>query len=118
MTTITAVHHTSIKKVTDGIDLLPGTQPLLTWQRSDKLHTDLLEGRIWEEIVVRRNKNGKTANVDLGRVTGGTIQKRTSRTCVGWGQVEVVVNELTPLHHRKGKVSVEVFLAFMNVLGD
>ena len=118
MTPITAVDHASIKKVTDGIDLFPWTQPLLTWQRSDKLHTGLLEGRMWEEIICRRNKDGITANVFLGRITGGTIQKRTSRSSVGWGQVEVVVNELTPLHHRQGKVSVEIFLAFMNVLGD
>ena len=118
MTPITAVDHASIKKMTDGVDLFPGPQPLLTWQRSDKLHTGLLEGRMWEEIICRRNKDGITANVFLGRVTGGTIQKRTSRTCVGWGQVEVVVNELTPLHHSQGKVSVEIFLAFVNVLGD
>ena len=73
---------------------------------------------MWEEIICRRNKDGITANVFLGRVTGGTIQKRTSGTCVGWGKVEVMVNELTPLHHRQGKVSVEIFLAFVNVLGD
>ena len=116
MTPITAVDHASIKKVTDGIDLFPRTQPLLTWQRSDKLHTGLLERRIWEEIIIRRNKNGKTSNVDLGRITGGTIQKGTSGTSVGWSQVEVVVNELPPLHHRQGKVSVEIVLTFVDIL--
>ena len=83
MTPITAVDHTSVKKVTDGIDLFPRTQPLLTWQRSDKLHTGLLEGRMWEEIISRRNKNGIAANILLGRITGGTIQKGTSGTSVG-----------------------------------